>query len=812
MVLTDVFWKDLIFGRDIHLIDGDSVSLSDKIILKTANSSDPAHSPPTNVTVEYFPRFKGAPSAHGISVTRNGFVTVASPNPSLHNFIVRVLITDNNADAVKSDWNIYIRIHIHKTITKVWLSPSTLTIHERDVTMPALKGPRFSVLALFDDGIIGDISLMPNITWRKISGDIGFIEFEPIGNGNIVANNSTGQVSIQAKLPLNPPYNGIESQPATVKLIPRWSIPKPVTLVRGSFSRMANSQNILFIAEGFKGRDEGKFGQAILDLVLYFNNKEGTCPLNHLRKSFNYWMCFQPSEQQDLSVLHDMMLDQSNDPAKQFGLRNVPYPTPTFGDDGIWTLRQLIFEVGLPIPSESDPSANNFTTMKEKWKALFRDDIEDHVNDALYTQWQDLSSRFIVNEKDTAFGLAMGDRANLTHHDPDRFIDFHHFRYTRDHLNQFLSQLTYKGHVVGDTWVHGKDKALVFFVCSGPFPSGSSKRTLTALTIETIEFVQLNKSTSNPGTDVKERELPTIYLPRIGGNVAHELLHNLSLKDEYAEMGKLILTDLSSVAKKELQLAGNVQLEEEILVGGAPASIDGNKIKWRWPRIKKAGVLANDPTEVNGLIKINMIPGHVSLFKKGDFVMIRGRPLIEDTRRSEKFKVNEVLKASNQIILKSVKSDVGMHPARDFKSGSILFEYHPSDSTDPLSDELLIIAPAVLNLILAQKRSLDMPTNTHQPCDPNIPGRNDKSKQSPILPPGLLASKPADESQIMGLYRGGARYYCGVYHPSGTCNYRHDDYLNVVQFCHVCRYFIVDNLDPTKHQTIDKHYKEIYPK
>ena len=65
---------------------------------------------------------------------------------------------------------------------------------------------------------------------------------------------------------------------------------------------------------------------------------------------------------------------------------------------------------------------------------------------------------------------------------------------------------------------------------------------------------------------------------------------------------------------------------------------------------------------------------------------------------------------------------------------------------------------------------------------------------------------------IVGLWDGGKTFHCGVYHPTGFCMMRaRFDGSEVNGFCPVCRYFMVDLIDPTKHGKIDDEYAEYYP-
>src|SRR5262249_12732482 len=86
------------------------------------------------------------------------------------------------------------------------------------------------------------------------------------------------------------------------------------------------------------------------------------------------------------------------------------------------------------------------------------------------------------------------------------------------------------------------------------------------------------------------------------------------------------------------------------------------------------------------------------------------------------------------------------------------------------------------------------------------------------LPAGLPLHKPMFKAQIVGLYDGGHRDFCGVSPPRGACVMRSHDLIpmprgreNTLMFCPVCRYVLVDELDPTKHRDIENDYAARYP-
>ena len=70
---------------------------------------------------------------------------------------------------------------------------------------------------------------------------------------------------------------------------------------------------------------------------------------------------------------------------------------------------------------------------------------------------------------------------------------------------------------------------------------------------------------------------------------------------------------------------------------------------------------------------------------------------------------------------------------------------------------------------------------------------------------------------MVGLYENGDSFDCGVYRPTGVCLMRSQHYRDTrghdraYQFCPVCRYAMVDFIDPTQHGAIDADYEPRYP-
>jgi hypothetical protein len=80
----------------------------------------------------------------------------------------------------------------------------------------------------------------------------------------------------------------------------------------------------------------------------------------------------------------------------------------------------------------------------------------------------------------------------------------------------------------------------------------------------------------------------------------------------------------------------------------------------------------------------------------------------------------------------------------------------------------------------------------------------------------LLESMPVpawfpakSKALIVGLYEGGLGNTTGIFHPTGMCMM--NDQSSGTRFCHVCKYVLVDAIDPSKHYFIDPDCVEIYP-
>ena len=77
-------------------------------------------------------------------------------------------------------------------------------------------------------------------------------------------------------------------------------------------------------------------------------------------------------------------------------------------------------------------------------------------------------------------------------------------------------------------------------------------------------------------------------------------------------------------------------------------------------------------------------------------------------------------------------------------------------------------------------------------------------------PPATIANFTPHRvaSETIGIYEGGGTFTCRTYRPCGDCRMRNFDPKGTQQinFCFVCKYMLVNLIDPSVHDVIDALY------
>jgi hypothetical protein len=293
--------------------------------------------------------------------------------------------------------------------------------------------------------------------------------------------------------------------------------------------------------------------------------------------------------------------------------------------------------------------------------------------------------------------------------------------------------------------------------------------------------------------------------------LAHELAHALFCGDEYATTQAVA----PATALADLDTFWNLQSATEVNDPTTP--LDVNRIRWLWPQVTAAGIM-NSPLNrigTSNTFSVQMLSAHADGFAVND--MVRFRPadlltrsgpsvILQFTPPQSLFKVGARDNNDKNTLLLTIVSPSADVFASNNPSAQGMILYVPV--LDASNADTMIIHPTILNFLkggpLTRKSGACTPT-AGSSGDPQIPVR---------LPTGL--QRPRDKGDIIGLYDGGRGYRCGIFHGAGHCIMRRSSWIDdrgkvggkihVTRFCHVCRYLIVDRIDPRRHAEIQKSF------
>jgi hypothetical protein len=824
---TGARWSDE--GFDIHVVAGaTSRRLDDHYLVLDQSAGGPvfAYTDPNDHTtkpadvdkIEFLPRFvsHGPQPANsvrndqrGVTVKKDtGEVTIDSPLPGglrLRSFLIVATVTLKPPNAA-TVFTVPIRVHVHESVRKFWLTPSKMTIYN------TLDGWRFSCLAEFnDDRTVGDISRLSGITWTIEPAATAKLDFVKAGEPQLKAKASPAtNLKVTATLPAS---WGSKTADAKVDIK---NIPTITAVPAGSpAGARADVPNVLIISEGFTDAENLQFpalaGLFVQDIR---SGAKSVLPYNVL--PINYWLAFVPSPQRGVSVMEALKLVKGK--TKTFeDFDNEVAPSKPAGK--AWDLGELLFEVGRPIPTDKGISR---ATKLGQWKTLYGTHITGvRVPQARYNEWQALAGWRLTNERDSALGIAAGRRPAASKTSDLRTITWHPFRMTRSQFEKVLDKVQDgSGTAIGSTWKAGKDRALVFALCGGAPASGSRTHPPDELIASGVGSspvtVVLNVVAGSAAADVSPFGLPSKPSLEARATLMHEISHAFGLLDEYGER-----KDPPPSMVLDYSATGNLHALKDLDTGG---QIDGNKLKWRWLRIRNAGILTVAPAVVTAgsKFKVTLQPGTAAAFKKGKdgkdkIVRLRKRDLLANpipTERSGRLKVTVVDTTADTVTIERLPGETVT--IADFPAGSLLIEpVRAPDSGGTLGDDRELVAP----VILAHINHKHSPLNRATAAACAVDGKDTQKPKN--LPPRATMRKghPPWDEWIIGLYDGGDLFHCGVFHPAGACLMRQLTVTAaskknpgaIYPFCQVCRYFLVDRIDPTKHRVIEKDYAKNYP-
>ncbi|MCP5102074.1 MAG: hypothetical protein GY950_01780, partial [bacterium] len=749
-----------------------------------------------DVDLKFTPLFKGTPSGnvysgHGIHVElTTGTVSVDAAVPAVkkNNFMMEVEAENTSDGKIFTE---LIRIHIHTSVVETWLTPSKLRVRSFESIRPELTPYRFSVRAQFDDGTLADLTHLTerndstgtrDITWGPAP------HVHPVGKLRINAGEAPGdEFDITATLPA---YLGGVVATGRMAIIDSWAddTQRTAFIVPGGgtpgFLAPDRVPNFLFLGDGFRADDEAKFDQLVNSIVHHIKTSRLTRPFDILSTSMNFWKVFVPTLERGISVSCEVYPTQRSGKDVAYAVPNPEKPPPAGG----WLLKHLIYAVGLPVPEDDlSNAARSNEDIRDEWAQLVDPNPSPHVSNGLLNSWRRMAKRTFIEEQDSAFGQAYGIPPTVSIESDNLQTGFHSGRPDRDQLNRFLEILEDEhGNNTGSLWAESGGTRptnfdFVFIISSSKRDRGVNYFGYISMNVEDRGWFEGVESIA--GKNALRWQQPGAFISSISSSISrvrsgraiHEIAHSFGLGDEYAD-----LEESFSGTADDLKVYGNLQEDDDVKKGG---NIHGDEIKWNWHRIKNAGVINGTITSSGGGDwHIPLVNGHGLPFSIGDTVFLRKRkypkPLLKNPQKNKNPLVITEPSDADFVTVKG-KSDIITHEEfENFTTGDILYTPVPApgsvrSAAYPYAE---MVAKNIKDYISDKQKPL-----TKFPCV-QYPG--DKP-QEPIIPGVDLPFCFKSITRIVGLYSGGRRHHCGIYHPTGNCMMRGNKY-DSLEFCAVC--------------------------
>lgn len=629
----------------------------------------------------------------------------------------------------------------------------------------------------------------------------------------------------------------------------------------------ANMHNMVFVPEGFRDTpdDRRKFDEIVTKVVDEMFSKDRHQPYPLLQGSFNLWKAFIPSRQHVLTC--GFPINETVVPGKYEAGFPIPYPYHPKGDTTKYTIAQLVERVGLPRSDETHD--RQFLVDLWNTQSLFDFD-GGKVDDDLIVAWKVQKITRLLEARDTIFGFRLGSRfadrmsgadspavtrpgaddgsaalqafvrrvyefyevevprsllLDPRRHPPELAANPWHDTNAGNALTVYLTSLRWNfapNPNVGQQWapdplnaVFRRSRGLVAVICHDALTGGSggSNNTYTAQTLEKGRQVRFEVVTTGQERIMRRNPPATIptNIDEIINTIAHEIGHSFNLADEYEEVGGASsdsrinadfgtdnATRLGFIFANGTVAGGQVTFNDE--------TIDVSKVKWMdLPRMIVSDALLKDAELVPPVVKLTVDKRHIATWtaakNRGDKVFLRSRQFtaaggqLPLSSAPAEFLPDLAIGAVDEALGTVLIPAAGLPAITShvFLEGAVLYvpRRNPDDSPR------MVAEPEVRAHQLSTKRPLNEKTDTTKVND---------EEDDPEDIPGFIP--PCKGYKMIGVYEGGNHNAARSYRPAGLCKMRKGSDVGTGdgEFCHVCKWLIVNRVDPGLHAVLDDKY------
>jgi hypothetical protein len=722
----------------------------------------------------------------------------------------RTFLSVVHTPATGTPTSIVARIWVHTKIDEWWIGNNRASVHEGEADL------LLTAYAKFDDTNEGDISGHGFAAFSAPAGANATVD-----TGGRVTGVTPGNATIRGTL------IGVDHD-VVVTVVPSRSTLRPIVEPVRVSGPMDQRRNVLFLAEGFT--DRAAFATLVQKVVDRLVSNKVHEPYHILRDDMNYWLAFEPSQENGITPGPRVNIN---------GLMFLPDPliTPPH-----FTFSEFVATVGLP---DNELAGLERTAVDARLQADFPTTFQPaRLENAVFDAWQLWENTGILQARDSQYGLMYGTRpgdrsftADPKQADNSWYLDpipgstllpdrrrstpnlagwFHGFY-------QWLGSLrTKKGasdpdHVIGPRWARdADDQGLVFFLCNdevyGAFSHGFNYAAAA------IDLKNSFTNTTFAGR-VFDHDPNTsgALIEALVATVAHELGHHFFLGDEYE--GDASRTTVVQAEVPDIEINDNLTTAF-VLTAGATGPFNPGLLKWdRLLRIDRASRLAGPATNGPGAnILVPLAAGEGRRWTPGENVFVRTRNINVVTNantlfnRYPPYRRHAVAQRGAQV--EAVTGDVvtvsGGHlgASEAFPAGSTLFVGRPNKARTAF---LTAVLPGVRTFMQGPPAGPVIGKAAGQ-CA--FPATFLLTLPPPI--PGIVLTAD-DRPRVIGLYEGAARFNCGAFRPAPVCKMRNHMWLPALsapprtqrlhfRFCFVCRYSIVNEVNPRRHPELNALY------
>ncbi|HMJ46131.1 MAG TPA: hypothetical protein VK498_02315, partial [Ferruginibacter sp.] len=658
----------------------------------------------------------------------------------------------------------------------------------------------------------------------------------------------------------------ITSTPITISVRPSLNTPRPIVEKISFKGYGPEKRNILFLAEGFTEDEKEKFRSVVRAIDKKMRNSPLHEPYKLLSNDYNTWMAFEPSTEGGLTI--GPSLSWREDPTDQISYLSPVYRNERPVNPADLTLFQLVDLVGLPTTEQKNSTVFTLAVATALWTSLSIPGFNAALVSArVFSEWQDHLNVYKVTACNTNLGLIsgrrLGDRyANSTNKDkPDnswyrsqssvgnflykdtrtlssaKFIDdTTTFFNTTTHLQflwtseffEYLNSLgeslpATAGFNIGSKWnLHGDDQGLVIIVTNLEYNAANYlnfPNIFGSVSIgQQLGINEPNLSGPKLLLNYTAPDIPVgaMFIEPIAATAIHELSHGINLGDEYDDFRELDNLTPAASSLVDVEAYHNLNTIDNI-------KLHGTKWQHRYLRVERSSALISDSVTgaAANTLSIQLFPGEGSKWKVNDQAVLITKNLNSEAsfgqyqkNMSHRVEISGALTVHSKTGDNLIVSGPSLTGTTVFPKGSMFFfpKFHNGDI-------LGIHLPGVLAFLNNGSGTFPAPPAGSGLLNIDLTklfsSKNGACATSTIttmsatpVPIPHVNISASIKHRLLGMHEGAGGYNCGVVRTAAVCKMR-SEYLTGrghFMFCHLCKYIIVQEFNPSKHSNLESQY------